>query len=78
MKDSDKVKAANERFTESLAKMLEEAGEERRIKQAKTEKERMLQDSKDAGVDESKRPNEERHGGGGQGGARQRAADVWG
>ena len=37
LKDSDKVKAADERKTEALAKMLEKADEERVTKRAKTE-----------------------------------------
>ncbi len=36
---SSKAKAASERTTKALAKMLEEADEERKTKRAKTEKE---------------------------------------
>jgi hypothetical protein len=51
LKDSDKLKAADEWKTEALAKMLEKADEEGRTKRAKTE---VNAESKQEGVRDNK------------------------
>ncbi len=55
MKDSSKVKAADERITEAVAKMLQEADEERKTKPAKTVKEQTQQDSRAVEANEGER-----------------------
>ncbi len=56
LKDSSKVKAASERITETLAKMLEEAKEERKTQRGKSEKEQMQLGSQDVEANEGERP----------------------